>query len=65
MTNPRHRHWVVGKHILRYLRGTIAYRLKYASNGRVLLLGYIALIGLATLLIGRALPGIVSACVLL
>ena len=35
---PRHRHWVVGKHILRYLRSTIAYGLRYASNGGVLLL---------------------------
>ena len=40
MTGPRHIHWVVGKHILRYLRGTIAYGIRYASNGGVLLLGY-------------------------
>ena len=41
MTDPRHRHWVAGKHILRYLYGTVAYGLKYASNGGVLFLGYI------------------------
>ena len=41
MTDPRHRHWVVGKHILRYLCGTVAYGIRYASNGGVLLLGYI------------------------
>ena len=40
MTNPRHRHWVVGKHILRYLHGTISDGLRYVSNGGVLLLGY-------------------------
>ena len=40
MTDPRHRHWGAGKHILRYLCGTIAYGLKYASNGGLLLLGY-------------------------
>ena len=40
MIDPRHRHWVAGKHILRYLRSTIAYGLRYASNGGVLLLGY-------------------------
>ena len=40
MTDPRHRHWVASKHILRYLYGTIAYGLRYASNGGVLFLGY-------------------------
>ena len=40
MTDPRHRNWVAGKKILRYLRCTIAYGLRYASNGGVLLLGY-------------------------
>ena len=40
MTDPRHRHWVAGKHILRYLHSTISYALRYSSNGGVLLLGY-------------------------
>ena len=40
MNDPRHRHWVAGKHILRYLHGTISYGLRYASNGGFLLLGY-------------------------
>ena len=40
MTDPIHRHWGAGKHILRYLHDTIAYGLRYASNGGVLLLGY-------------------------
>ena len=41
MTNPRHIHWVTGKHILRYLPGTADFGIGYASNGGVLLLGYI------------------------
>ena len=40
MAEPRQRHWVVGKHILRYLRGTIAHGLKYTSSGGILLHGY-------------------------
>jgi hypothetical protein len=40
MSEPRHRHWIVAKHILRYLRGSIAYGLRYNSNGGVLLHGY-------------------------
>ena len=40
MYEPRHRHWVAAKHVLRYLQGTIAYGLRYASSGGVMLLGY-------------------------
>jgi hypothetical protein len=29
---PRHEHWIAAKHILRYIRGTITYGLRYASN---------------------------------
>ena len=29
LTDPRHVHLIAAKHILRYLRGTIDYRLKY------------------------------------
>ena len=40
MFEPRHRHWVAGKHVLRYLRGSAAFRLRYTSSGGVLLHGY-------------------------
>jgi hypothetical protein len=40
MSEPRHRHWIAAKHILRYLRGSIAYGLRYTSSGGVLLHGY-------------------------
>jgi hypothetical protein len=32
MSQPRQTHWIVAKHVLRYLRGTIDYDLRYASN---------------------------------
>jgi hypothetical protein len=37
---PRHEHWIAAKHILRYLRGTINYGLRYASNSDVQLHGF-------------------------
>jgi hypothetical protein len=40
MTEPRQRHWVAAKHILRYLRGTITYGLRYTSNDGLFLHGY-------------------------
>jgi hypothetical protein len=40
MTKPRQRHWVAAKHILRYLRGTITYGLRYTSSGGLFLHGY-------------------------
>jgi hypothetical protein len=40
MSEPRHRHLIASKHILRYLRGSIAYGLRYTSSGGVLLHGY-------------------------
>jgi hypothetical protein len=40
MTEPRQRHWVAAKHILRYLRGTITYAMKYTSSGDLFLHGY-------------------------
>jgi hypothetical protein len=40
MTELRQRHWVAAKHILRYLRGTITYGLRYTSSGGLFLHGY-------------------------
>jgi hypothetical protein len=40
MDEPRQRHWVVAKHILRYLRGTIACGLRYTSSCGLFLHGY-------------------------
>jgi hypothetical protein len=40
MSQPRQIHWVVAKHVLRYLRGTVGYGLRYASNIDMILQGY-------------------------
>eukprot|EP00253_Pinus_taeda_P004119 PITA_04119 len=40
LVEPHCVHWVVVKHILRYLRGTIEYGLMYASNGEWQLYGF-------------------------
>jgi hypothetical protein len=40
MAKPRQRHWVVAKHILRYLKGTITYGLRYTSSGGLFMHGY-------------------------
>jgi hypothetical protein len=40
MVEPRHVHWMEKKHMLRYLRGTIGYGLRYVSDGDVKLQGY-------------------------
>ena len=32
LTDPRHVHLIAAKHILKYLRGTLEYGLKYESN---------------------------------
>jgi hypothetical protein len=37
MCEPKHIHMVAVKHILRYVRGTIAYGLRYTSSGGVML----------------------------
>ena len=38
---PRHVHLIVAKHILRYLKGTIDYGLKYDTNQKINLEGYV------------------------
>jgi hypothetical protein len=35
MVEPRHKHWVATKHVLRYLRGTLEYGLSYFGGGEV------------------------------
>ena len=40
MSNPKHIHWLAAKHILRYMRGTITYGLRYTSSNGVSLVGY-------------------------
>jgi hypothetical protein len=40
MVEPRHVHWIAVKHVLRYLRGTIGYRLRYVSDVEMKLQGY-------------------------
>ena len=40
MFDSKHIHWVAAKHLLRYVRGTITYGLRYTSISGVLLAGY-------------------------
>jgi hypothetical protein len=40
MVESRHFHWVATKHVLRYLRGTTGYGLRYVLVGGVRLQGY-------------------------
>ena len=41
LTNLRGVYLVVAKHVLRYLKGTIEYGLKYATNQNINLHGYV------------------------
>jgi hypothetical protein len=40
MSQSRQTHWIAAKHVLRYLRGTIGYGLRYASSVDLSLQGY-------------------------
>ena len=40
MVNPRYIHLVGAKHVMRYLKGTLDYGLRYASNGEINLHGF-------------------------
>ena len=40
MVNPNHIHLIGAKHVMRYLKGTLGYGLRYASNGEIRLYGY-------------------------
>ena len=55
MTDPRHVHLIVAKHILRYLRGTVDYGLKYEASQKINLEGYVD-----SYWVGRALQCIAS-----
>ena len=41
LTDPRHVHLIVAKHILRYLKGTVDYGLKYEVNQKINPEGYV------------------------
>ena len=40
MVNPNHIHLVGAKHVMIYLKGTLDYGLRYASNGEIRLHGF-------------------------
>ena len=40
MVEPRHEHWIAAKHVLRYLKGTVGYGLRYTAEGGLKLQGY-------------------------
>ena len=44
LTDPRHVHLIGAKHILRYLKGTLDYGLKYEANQNINLEGYVDLV---------------------
>jgi hypothetical protein len=37
---PRHEHWIAAKHVLRYIRGTINYGLRYTASSNIQLHGF-------------------------
>ena len=41
LTDTRHVHLIVAKHILRYLRATVDYGLKYEANQKINIEGYV------------------------
>ena len=43
LTDLRHVHLITAKHILRYLKGTVDYGIKYEANQRTSLEGYVDL----------------------
>ena len=43
LTDPKSVHLIAAKHILRYLKGTIDYGLKYAVDQRIILHDYVDL----------------------
>ena len=41
LTDPRHVHLIAAKHILRYLKGTVDYGIKYKADQKINLEGYV------------------------
>ena len=41
LTDPRHVHLIAAKHILRYMKGTVDYGLKYEAYQKINLEGYV------------------------
>ena len=41
LTDPRHVHLIAAKNILRYLKGTFDYGLKYKDDQKIILEGYV------------------------
>ena len=41
MVNPRHIHLIGAKHVMRYLKGTLDYGIRYTSSGEIKLNGYV------------------------
>jgi hypothetical protein len=60
LTDPRQVHLVAAKHILRYMKGTVDYGLKYDANQKIDLEGYVDSDWNAVPLIGRALQDAAS-----
>ena len=40
MVDPKRVHLIVVKHVMRYLKGTVDYGLKYVADSEISLLGY-------------------------
>ena len=40
MVNPKHIHLIGAKHVMRYLKGTLDYELKYTSDNEISLYGF-------------------------
>ena len=59
-TYPRHVHLIVAKNILRYLRGTVDYGLKYDANQKINLEVMLIQIGQVVPSIGRVLQDVAS-----
>ena len=60
LTDPRHVHLIAAKHILRYLRGTIDYGLKYEANQKINLEGYVDLDWASSAIDRKSIQGVSS-----